>query len=379
MKVFLNFVPLKAGGGLQIGLDFIENLKAYDGDWIFFLAHTQGTPFDSVLMPTCVKERFAIGDTMASRLFYDFWQGSTLVKQVGADVVYTQFGPALHNVTLPQVNGCAYSNLFYPEVDFWAGENSLKKMFRKAIDAARLSSINRSTVTVFETADLRDRCIKLLEIPVTKATYVLPSVSNLVCRDRRNESVAAKLVQLPDRKFVVYITRYHLNKNLELLIEVASLLKRENRRDFAFLLTLDASDARVARYFQEINDLGLQDYFFNIGPVPSDGCAELYRISHYAVLASNLESFSNNIAESWAMGVPLLVTDRSWAKSLCGDGAHYFEHKNARSLANELMQLDLSNEYCASLVEKGAERLAAFPSSKARFGQYIDIIRSAVV
>lgn len=379
MKVFLNFVPLKAGGGLQIGLDFVENLRSFQKDWVFYLAYSKNTPFHKLELPCSIVASFAVDTSLVSRVAYEYWGASRLIAKLDADVVYTQFGPALRNVAVPQISGCAYSNLFYPEVDFWAGERHFKRKIREYVDYIRLSGVARSDIAIFETPDLRDRCMKMLGFSDARAKCVLPSVSKLVDSSRHNMEMKAVADSLAKRKYIVYITRYHLNKNLELLIDAAELLNRMNCQEFAFLLTLDIRDARVCRYFERIESKGLSNFFVNVGPVPPSGCVELYRISTFAVLASNLESFSNNIAESWSMGVPLLVTEKSWAKALCGDGAHYFSHNDPQSLVNEILYLDENQEHRRSLVRRGASKLGEFPSSQERFNQYIDIINAMAV
>jgi len=377
MNVFLNFVPLKAGGGLQIGLDFIENLRSLDSDWTFFLAYTEGTPFDQLELPANINQSKAIKATPFARLRYELFEAARLVRQSRADVVYTQFGPVPYQINVPQVAGCAYSNLLYPELDFWKNEPTPKKMMRKLIDSYRWSAVARADINIFETPELCNRCIKMTGRNANQVRYVLPTVSALVSEYQRNEYVQQAISKLPAKKYITYITRYHANKNLELLVSAAKILKGRGKSHLAFITTLDINDSRVRHLFDLIKKEDVENYFINIGPIPPDGCAELYRIAAFSVLASNLESFSNNIAESWSMEVPLLVTNQPWARSICADAAYYFTHMDAVSLADSIEVLDQDTHIRTSLVAMGKKRLLDFPSSEKRFRSYLNIIQQA--
>src|SRR5262249_30047247 len=110
------------------------------------------------------------------------------------------------------------------------------------------------------------------------------------------------------------------------------------------------------------------------GPVTQQGCAELYRACDAVILPSQLESFSNTIAESWTMGKPLLIGDLPWARALCGSAATYFSYASATSAAERILELREDPALCERLASCGRAQLAHYPTSEQRFRQYLDIL-----
>jgi glycosyltransferase involved in cell wall biosynthesis len=112
----------------------------------------------------------------------------------------------------------------------------------------------------------------------------------------------------------------------------------------------------------------------NIGPVEHIGIATLYDAIDAVILPSRLESFSNTIAEAWAMNKPLLISDLSWARSLCADAALYVTYCDVGDIADKICALRHSPGLRARLVDAGRTVLKTYPTARDRFMQYLRII-----
>jgi hypothetical protein len=81
---------------------------------------------------------------------------------------------------------------------------------------------------------------------------------------------------------------------------------------------------------------------------------------------SDLESFSNNYMEAWKANVPLLVSDRDFARGICGESAIYCEPHDAAQIAKCMLEFIHGNIDTARLVANGAERLRRLGSQDMR-------------
>lgn len=377
MKIILNFVPLKAGGGLQVGLDFIEQAKARGSHHEWHLVATETTPFAAIQPTRHVRIARLLPNSLTARLWFEYFGCRELVRRIQPDVIYTQFGPHWPGAKVPNVVGCAYSNLLYPEIDFWGNWPLAKRIVKKVIDLGRRKRMLAADALIFETEDLRERAVRLYARDTETVFCVRPSVSSLVTSPSRPGEATERHFDLPPGLRVLLLSRYHPNKNFDLLPKIARELKdRHVVTDVCFVLTLPPDAATTLAIMNDARALGVADKIVNVGPVAPDRCKDLYRACSAAILPSRLESFSNNIAEAWAMERPLLVSELDWAISLCGDGAAYFRYNDAVDAARCIVNLKDDEAMRAQLVEQGAKMLRTYPTSEQRFDHYLRIIES---
>lgn len=375
MKIVLNFLPLKSGGGLQVGLDFVRHAQQHGTRHQWFLVATEGTPLAQTAETANFHVAALLPRTVASRLWFEYVGCRPLLARIKPDVIYTQFGPQWPAATTTQVVGCAYSNLLYPEIDFWGKLPLLQRTVRKLIDVGRTRRLLAADHIIFETSDLAERAISILGRSRTQVSCVRPSVSSLIGLDTQHAATRERCASIPPGFRVLLLSVFHPNKNIELLPDIAAALReRHQASDVIFVLTLPPEHPGTARVMAKARSLGVEPHFYNLGPIPQQGCAEAYRACQAVILPSQLESFSNNIAEAWTMRRPLLITDMDWSRALCGEGALYVPYNDAAAAAAQLVRLKTDQGLYRSLVTRGQEALASYPTSEERFGQYLSLI-----
>jgi glycosyltransferase involved in cell wall biosynthesis len=372
----LNFLPLKSGGGVQVGLDFIAQAKRLAQDRQWYLVASAGTPLAQVRETENMRMLKIVPPGVRARLWFEFNGCRPLVKALKPAAIYTQFGPQWPGATgAASVVGCAYSNLCYPEVDFWRRLPAAQRTFRELVDVGRRRRLQQADAVIFETEDLAERGVRHLQLDRRRVHVVRPSVSSLVTGEGHHADTAERALQIPGGFRVLLLSVYNPNKNFELLPRIAhALCKHAGDRDTIFVLTLPHEAPQLRAILRLATQLQVENRLYNFGPVPHAGCADLYRACDAVILPSQLESFSNSIAESWTMGKPLLISDLPWARSLCGRGAIYFRYDDPLEAAARITELRADMAYRESAVQAGYLQLASYPSSERRFLQYLEIL-----
>lgn len=375
MNILLNFLPLKKGGGVQVGLDFINQARNLGRNHSWYLVATIGTPFANLQNSENFKVAKLVANSPFSRLKFECLEARNLIRSISANVVYTQFGPHFPTFGVNNVVGCAYSNLMYPELVFWQKLPWYQRVQKRMIDIYRLNKIKSADAVIFETEDLKHRAVKMHGISINNAYCVKPSVSYLVNKNSFHHETAIKCANIPAGNRILMLSGYHPNKNIELLPKIAKFIRRGKQMcDVVFVVTLPNDHPGTRRIFDVAESLGVSDCIYNLGPIPSEGCAEAYRACSAVILPSRLESFSNNIAEAWSMGKPLMISDFDWSREICGNGAIFFNYDDPESAADCLNLVLTDDVYRNNIIENGRQRLATYLSPEQRFLAYQEII-----
>ena len=380
MKILLNFLPLKSGGGVQVGLDFLHQLAQFGTQHEWFLVASEGTPFVTMAQSDILRMAAVVPRNTAHRLLFEYSQCRQLVQSLKPDVIYTQFGPQWPGAARElNVVGCAYSNLLYPEVPFWERLPFKQRVLREIVDAFRKRRLRQADFAIFETRDLAERCVRLGIKPQDKVATVMPSASSLVSPGQSHDSVRARAERMPIGFRILLLSVFNPNKNIDFLNDIAlELNKRHGNLAVKFIITLPEKSSETEKIMDRARSLGVEDMLFNIGPIPHEGCAELYSHSDSVILPAQLESFSNSIGEAWKMGLPLIISDMPWARSICGEAACYIKYRDREDAAQAIIKLVTSDDYRRALVRAGHSRLDELPSPKNRFLAYLNILEDQV-
>lgn len=155
--------------------------------------------------------------------------------------------------------------------------------------------------------------------------------------------VSAGVIELGTKKFegrrrvLLYPSRYYSHKNHEMIIDFV----KENKvflanKGFKFVITLD-KNGDGAHILNDIKEYELDDYIVNIGEVEQEVLFDYYTESLCLFFPSNAETFGNSIVESFFSGLPVVINDKPYARTLCKNNAIYF---------NDLDSIKAAIEYC---------------------------------
>ena len=109
MNILLNFVPLKSGGGMQVGLDFVRQAKVHGSAHRWYLVATAGTPLSRVEPQSNFFVAHLVPRNALARLWFEVFGCIRVTRRVRPAVIYTQFGP--------QWPGARYQEVQYKKGD----------------------------------------------------------------------------------------------------------------------------------------------------------------------------------------------------------------------------------------------------------------------
>lgn len=184
--------------------------------------------------------------------------------------------------------------------------------------------------------------------------FVIPNTVNKLYYDAapniKNRSLLGR-----DIITVFCLSAEHLHKNLKIIPHVIEKIKNLNPRlKIKFITTLPA-DSRVNRDIRRISAAcGVSSNIINVGPISIEQCVEYYRNSDIVFLPTLLEVFSATYIEAMLMSVPIVTTDFDFSRDVCGNAALYYNPTSPDDAANKIISLINNPELYALIVKNCA-------------------------
>jgi len=368
MNIAINLSPLKSGGGQNVGMNFVIGLKqlsVFDHELLLIVA--KGSELHKYLLTENQNhlKYIVVPSNPVLRVINECLFVSHILKLRRVDIVYSYFGYGFYGRSIKQVVGSAYSNIFYPEIDFWEEYNGLKRLVKRLIDLYRLWGVKRASAVVVENPMIETRAREV--IGIKNVLYVKPSIA---LPDYNKKYLLPSEVNSA-KKRILFLCGWQKNKNYLIIPQLASELKsRGENIHFVFTAPIDNS-RQCIEFFDELSRLDVRHMVSVIGSVEKKYLASLYSQIDYVALLSKLESFSNNIIEAWYFQRPLIVSDEEWARGICGDAALYVRRDSVIDVADKIIRLGDGRISEKILIGHGEVKLSSYPNVSDRIRREI--------
>jgi len=376
MKILINTSNLYVGGGLQVALSFINELKDLNthNEYYIFLSQATNKQIDQKEFtgnfyfylieksPASLKTR----KTIVAKL-------NSLEEHIKPDIVFSVFGPSYWKPKAKHLLGFADGWFYNPESVAYNRLPLLKRIKMRLHVKYKSYYLKRDAdYYVLETLDAKNKFSKVIDIDKSKAFVVGNTYSSIFDEDECIQSNYEYFINLPkkqDNEFrLIYITHNHPNKNLTSINKILPLLDGFN---INFFLTLD--DVSYRTLFPV-----LAKNVINLGPIPQKSCPSVYKQCDALFAPTLLETFSAAYPEAMKMGKPILTSNYSFAKDVCQDAALYFDPLDPKDMIKKIKMLVRDKALLNKLAEKGRKRVKKFESARTRAEKYIAICENLV-
>lgn len=370
MNILINLSTLKSGGGQNVAMNFLHSfikMKIYD-DKIFFFVAKNSEPhqyLDKIHYPHFL----VVPRNPLRRILFEVFRSNQYLKVNNINIIYSYFGVGAYNKQIPQVSGSADSNLYFPEIDFWSDYRGIPRIKKWVVDKYRIWGVKRSHAVVFENKALEIRAQKLFKLK--KTALIKPSINFEF--ENKNYILPANVAERAP--IGLFLCGWHPNKNFLIIPKLAAELKRRGV-PFHFIITAPLDNSLMHKKFEElIYKFNVQGTISVVGQVRKVELQSLYNQIDYVFLLSKLESFSNNIIESWFFKKPLIVTDADWSRSICGEAALYVERDSINDIVEKILLIHSDSEFKQSIISNGAAKLKEYPTIEERINQELEFLR----
>jgi glycosyltransferase involved in cell wall biosynthesis len=378
LKLLINTATTFKGGGIQVALSFLEECRIFqENDYYVILGIKIAKMIDINNFPNNFTF-FMIDYKPADRVLFSMKSPDEFMRKIekkySPDCVFTTSGPAYWRPSAPHLVGYNLPHFLYYDSPYFTLNiiSRIKKVYWGLKSIIIKYYFRRdSEYYVVQTNDVKKRLFSFIGMG-KKHIYV---VSNSYSKYYKGEPKYTKkyLENINStKKKLLYFSSFYSHKNFKIINQIARLFEKKNISDYIFITTIDQ------KYYNNIFNSSIQKYIFNVGPIhPKEGPA-LYDECTISFIPTLMECFSVTYLESMIKGTPILTSDLSFSRAVCGRSALYFSPNDPNDALNKIQLLSSSPDLRKKLITFAKKRVLSFDSSVDRAEKYLSICESII-
>lgn len=341
MKILVNAMSLKVGGGLIVLLRLLEEcVKLQPGHEWHLVANPQVDQLIRKKFPMvyCHVFPWAERSPLHNTFFY-LWAMNHLAKKIKADVLfsltnYLPYRPAIPTLLL--VHNAGHFSPVFNELYKKTFPGFLHRLAWWAKGRRVVKSVKSATVVTVQTQCLAE-AIQLQTGVSAERFSVIPHGPG-IC-----SSGAIKGFPQQSIWRIGYITNFGVQKNFDDLFRAVGLLLQLGHQ-IKLILTLGMNEPMNRVVLARAKELGVESHIENHGNVDASQVEALYDSLNIFVFPSLCESFGFPMVEAMSRGLPLVVANVPVNREVCGGAALEYRPGMADDLVNQLLTLMTSEQ-----------------------------------
>lgn len=376
MNILFNLIPIRSGGGMQVAANFLEIIIDNNGlgnTWLILVS--EGSEIERLLQKKNFKRFYAVPSNFIKRSWFEFFEVPKIIAKHNIDIVYS-YGPGLPKQRIPSVTRSAYSNLYFPEINFWGNWNFVNRWKFRLKDKFRLSRTLNADGLVFENKKMQERAISLFGYSKHNTLFIYPSVSAFNQKEISTDSLPQKYLTLRNNTYnLLMLTSWHRNKNIDIVPDILkAYLDKYNDNSIRFIITVDPKHPYSIQLMARAMAMGVAENIILFGRVPVTEVRNIYKATDAVLLLSLLECFSSNIIESWTYKRPLIISDEEWSNAICEDATLYVPRDDSSAIADAIANLKNDPSLADQFIAKGIEQLKKYNTPIAKVKKQLDFL-----
>lgn len=364
MKILIDNSNLSVGGGIQVAVSFLNDLKKTETHHEFIVLQSPGMmgkieelTFDSRFTFVHIEEK--IHSNILKRIFFS----KKIEKKFLPDVIFTVFGPSYFKSKVPKIVGMAIPYLIYPDSPFFEKLGFKEKIKYRILSILKSRFFKKnSDALIFESEAARK--IFTERFSYKKPTYTVNNTLNTIFLEKERW----QSIDLPQDKFnILCLSANYPHKNLNIIPQVIEILKTK-KPNFKFTFNISASAEDFPWAENKCENVNF------LGHVPLEKIPDLYVKSNLLFFPTLLEVFSTTYLEALQMGVPIVTSDMPFSKDICDTGAIYCNPTDPNEYAEAILNIFMNYEIRRDLINEQSIIIKKFATSKERTRNYLSII-----
>lgn len=379
MKILINTSTLYFGGGVQVSLSFLNELKQQDDEHQYI-----------ILLSKEINKQLAQSEFSSKRFKFFLIEKSpaallsrnsinklldNIEYKINPDIVFTIFGPSYWRPKTKHIVGFADGWVYSSNKIVYSKLSFFQQIKMKLLKYYKLYYLNRDAdYIIIETKDAKKKLARLVRLSKKNIFVVGNTYSNIFDKSMACLKKNNLFFNLPNKTInehrLLYISHNHPAKNLSIIKLLVPYIKELNIK---FVLTINQES-----FIKMFKDTSAEKFIINLGPVSLSSCPSIYHQCDYLFAPTLLETFSAAYPEAMKMQKPILTSNYSFAKDVCQDAALYFNPLDPVDISNKIKTLIESKSLQEKLINKGLKRLTQFETAESRTKKYIMICSKIV-
>jgi len=372
IKIVVNAVSLRSAGGRSVAINFLRAANHSSRDFLMEVFAPADSGYEECASPR-IRIHIVpdwINQNWLRPVTDEHWL-TRRIDDLAPDVIFS-----MGNFSVPssrkQVVLFMWPYATYPEGEIWDRMSWKDVQTRKAKIATFRKRLRYANVVAPQTQTSADRLRRYY--PEIEELCVVPTAValNQFKQPLSGERAAFDWDQ-PGKKLLC-LTRYYPHKNLEILVELARLIKFHEKPYSVITTIADEQHVGAAQLIEQIKQEEVQEVVHNIGPVPMDEVPALYEQTDGLLLPTLLESFSGTYVDAMFMKKPIFTSDRDFARDVCGEAAFYFDPLSAGQILEVIESGFNDPDRLQHTLDAGYKRVSEFPDWNKVADMYLDLL-----
>lgn len=365
----INGISAKEGGGKAIFENFLTLLADDRPAGEVFHVITSGAPayrrFERPHL-RLVEVPSAYRRPALMPYFYSV-AARSLVRTLSIDAIFN-FADLIFPLQTPQIYFFDWLYFVYPDSTVWRRMGPKERLTRTLKSALMKASIGYVDVVIAQTRTVAQR---LAEVHGVRDAVVIPSAVTLEAQAEGR----ARDFRLPEgKRKMLFLSNFAPHKNFDLVLPLARLL-RERMPSTVLVTTLSEAEDAPRRFLQQISAQGLREQVWNVGRVPREEVASLFRQTDALFLPTLLESYGLPFIEAMQNGRTIFTSDFEFTRDVCGDAAFYFDPLDPNSAFSALSEAFTNPRRVDEALRAGQQRVARLPRWDEVYRAYLEQLR----
>lgn len=335
--VLVNAANLTGAGARAIGISLIPELALARPDWRFTVLapalpqfHCLALPENTVLRPAARSAGMANAARRMAELLVTVPQSA---RRANADVCLTMGDLSPVGLPCPSVLFVQQAMLVYQDREL-AGQAAWPWWKRRMMQGYFAATAAIPGLIIVQTAVMGERLCRRYGIPPGRVRVVQQPVPQGL-RDALADAVPCPaMARCPKPIKLLFLAGGYRHKNHAVLPAVASAIRQRGLADRVQVFTTTDQTAGAGARAPADGDI-----ITNLDPLSGPEVAGALRAATALFLPTLVESYGLIYLEAMTAGLPILTSDRDFAREMCGELALYFDPLDAGSIVDAIERL----------------------------------------